>query len=322
HVDPNTRFKESMTLEDLMNQVFAFIAQGKVKFATDSVANLNVITGGAYGPKTSKRGAPLKRYVLHQIKPYPQEGAWAFASRVSQRFGLWPWAAQDGETIVVDKPDFTSAPLYQIRNSRDPSWATHNNVLEWDACASRKNQPTAIFASGYGGGGYNEKSNLKAGILNPVTSILLSLQSQIAALPGPSDPSSADVQGIQAAYPTVDFTQLATPPTGDGLAILPLFDPVPRPLYVEDRDAHDQAELSAFVLRELSLRMRESLHYAVKIPGHRLGGVPIAVNTQIDVQDDLAGIHQTLWIMEREMRKDRGGTSTHFSCIRPGTLVF
>lgn len=321
HVDPQTRFQESMSLADLMSAVFAFI--GATEFDTDSIANLNVITGGAYGQKTSKKGRPLKNYKLHQIKPYPQEGAFAFASRVSQRFGLWPWASQEKGTIVVDTPDFTSAPLYQILQSKDPNLSPHNNVLEFEATASRKNQPTAIFASGFGGGGSDAKATLKGGVFNPVTSILLSLQAQIEALPGPSDTSKATEQGIQASYPTVDFKSLATPPTGSGLAVLPLFDPVPRPLYLVDRDAHEQSQLDAFLLRELSLRMRESLHATYRIPGHRLGGVPVAVNTQVDVQDDLGRIHQTLWVLGREMRKDvHGGTSTHMELIRPGTLVF
>jgi hypothetical protein len=321
HVDPQIRFAPSMTLSDLVNAVFAFL--GNVQFATDSIANLNVITGGAYGKKTSKKGKSLKSHVLHQIKPYDQEGCYAFATRVSQRFGLWIWAAQDKQTIVCDTPDFSSAPLYQLLQSTDPSLSPHNNVLEHDTMASRKDQPTALFASGFGGGGEYAKATLKGGILNPVTSILLSLQSQIAALPGPSTQQSGQVQGIQAAYPTVDFEQLATPPSGSGIAVLPLFDPVPRPLYLKDRDAHNQDELNAFLLRELSLRTRSSLVAKYAIAGHRLGGVPIGVNTMVDVQDDKGRIHQPLWIIGREFHKDRNsGTRTHLELIRPGSLVF
>ena len=300
HVDPNLRFSESMSLQDLVTATFSFLAD--VTFQTDNIANRNVMTGRNTG-STSKKGKTLKSYVLHQLEPYPQESPFVFASRVSQRFAQWIWPSQDGQSIVVGQPDFEQEPLYQILNSLDPGMSPHNNVLEWDAEASRKDQPTTILATGFGGGGVNALSTPKGGIINPI--------------------SSSNSNAILAAYPTVKFTQPTLALVAGGLGILPLLDPVPRPMFLIDRDSHDQSEIDAFLLRELSLRTRHALTANYTIEGHRVGGVPITVDTIVDVQDDLSGVHQQMWIIGRRFRKDpRAGTSTHLETIRLGSLTF
>lgn len=300
HVDPQLRFSESMSLQDLVTAVFAFLAS--VTFQTDNVANRNVMTGRKTG-STSKKGKTLKSYILHQLEPYPQESPFVFASRVSQRFAQWIWAAQDGQSIVVGQPDFEQPPLYQILNSLDPSLSSHNNVLDWHVESSRKDQPSTLLATGFGGGGVHAMSTLKGGIINPLT--------------------STNTLAVQQAYPTVKFTQPTIALVGGGLGILPLLDPVPRPMFLVDRDSHDQSEIDAFLLRELSLRTRHALTANYTIEGHRLGGVPIVVDTIVDVQDDLSGVHQQMWVIGRRFRKDaHAGTTTHIETIRLGSLQF
>ena len=300
HVDPQMQFKPSQTLADMMTQAYEFLSS--VTFATDNIANRNVMTGRDTG-STSKKGKTLKSYVLHQLAPYPQESVFQFTSRVAQRFGLWIWPSQDHQTIVVGKPDFDQEPLYQILNSLDPSLSPHNNALDWDAEASRKDQPSVILATGFGGGGEHAMVTPKGGIINPVSAV-----SHVA---------------IAQAYPTVKFTQPTLQSGGGGLAQLPLIDPVPRPMYVVDRDSHNQGEIDSYLLRELSLRMRHALTANYTIEGHRIGGVPIAVDTIVDVQDDHSGLHQLMWVIGRHFRKDaHAGTSTQIQTIRPGSLQF
>lgn len=300
HVDPQMQFKPSQTLADMMTQAYAFLSD--VTFQTDNIANRNVMTGRDTG-STSKKGKTLKSYVLHQLAPYPQESVFQFTSRVAQRFGLWIWPSQDGQSIVVGQPDFGTEPLYQILNSLDPSLSPHNNVLEWDCESSRKDQPSCILATGFGGGGENAKVTLKGGIVNPI--------------------SSADTLNVQNNYPTVKFTTPPIPTDSSGIGVLPLIDPVPRPMYVVDRDSHNQSEVNSFLQRELSLRVRHALTANYTIEGHRIGGVPIAVDTIVDVQDDHSGLHQLMWIIGRHFRKDaHAGTSTQIQTIRVGSLQF
>jgi prophage tail gpP-like protein len=297
HVDPNVRFKPTMTLEDLATAVFAPF--GMKVLAADNIANRNAITGRVYGTPTSKKGKPLKSYILHEIKPYTAESAYNFVARVSQRFGLWVWPGDDGETVILGKPDFDQPARYQLRHKQTGDTSQNNVEDGWSLTISAKDQPSVILASGFGGGGDFAHSSLRSGVINPLI--------------------DADLSSIIDAYPSVKFVN---PP--DALsAVQPLTDPHPRPMFLYDSESHTQAELDAFVLRELSLRTRKSLEASYPILGHRINGQPVCVDTIIDVDDDRANFHGPLWVQGRHFSKRKGeGTKTVITMIRPGTLTF
>lgn len=302
HVDPSVRFTSSMSLLDLANAVLEPF--GMTAAATDNVANRNAMTGGIYGTKTSKTGKPLKSYILHQEKPYPQEGAWAFLCRVAQRFGLWPRAAADGQTVIFAVPDFSQSPTYRIQHKTDDT-SQANNVLESDVSRDREQQPSLIFASGYGGGGEFPKSTLRGVIINPLV-------------------YAANVDGYLARYPSLQPIDIVNgPAVSSALQDGVIVDPNARPLFMYDPEAHTQDQLNAFLRRELSLRMRKSLEANYTILGHRIGGLPLAVDTIADVDDDRSNVHIPLWILSRRFSKRAGtGTLTQLELIRPGTLAF
>jgi prophage tail gpP-like protein len=296
HVDPNIVFNPTQTLDQLLDAVFGPF--GVTVFSTDNTTNRNAITGAIYGSKTSKTGKPLKSYTLHRTKPYPNEGAFAFASRVCQRFGLWIWPSNTVGTVIVGKPDFDQSPLYQLQHS--VSDTTHNNIEEGDFRISRKDQPAVIFATGFGAGGEWAKSTLRTAIANPII--------------------NTDLSSYINANPTVTFQ----PVPDVAAAVVPYDDPSARPLYLYDPESHTQEQLNAFVLRELSLRLRASLSAKYVIMGHRLGGHPIAVDTVVMVEDDRSNWHGPLWIIGRTFTKrpGAGGTTTHIEAIRLGSLTF
>lgn len=303
HVDPNVRFRPSMTLLDLLTAVFEPF--GMTVAATDNVANRNAITGRIYGSRIGKKGKPLKSYVLHQIKPYPQEGAFAFASRVAQRFGLWIWPATDGHTVIVGKPDFDQESRYTLSHKTDAS-DVHNNVLESDVEFSDEEQPSLIVASGFGSGGEFAKSKLKSGIINPIIGTPIE-----------------QIDAFKKSYPSVHFVTPPVSAIASGILTIPIPNPNAVPLFLYDPESHTQEQLDAFVLRELSLRMRKSLTARYTIEGHKLNGQPIAVDTIVDVDDDRSRLHIPMWVLGRRFSKSRnGGTTTTIECIRPGTLLF
>lgn len=302
HVDPGIRFKASMTLFDLLTAVFAPF--GMDVLSTDNVANRNVITGRVYGTPVSKKGKPLKSYILHEIKPYPHEGAFAFAARVSQRFGLWLWPSADGHTIVVGKPDFDQEPRYRLQHKLDASGRS-NNVLESDVEKSDEEQPNILFASGFGGGGEFAKSRLRAAVLNPLVQPPFNSLAQIAQ-----------------AYPNVPFIPAPAPAIASGLATFPMVSANTVPLYLYDPESHTQDQLNAFLLRELSLRMRKSLVAKYTFEGHTLNDQPVCVDTIVDIDDDRSNLHIPMWVLGRRFSKTQQGTKTTIECIRPGTLVF
>lgn len=302
HVDPQLRFTPSMTLQDVASQLLA--PYGVTVLATSSLANRNAISGAIHGIKTSKKGKALKSFVLHQEKPYPQEGAWAFLVRICNRFGLWPRPAADGKTVILTSPDFDQDPIYQLHHKTDNT-RSMNNVKASRVRRSREEQPSVIFASGVGGGGEFAKATLRGAILNPAVS-----------------PPDGSLQTVLGAYPSVRATLPDLPAIQGALLDKPYLDPNARPLFLYDSESHTQEQLDAFLKRELSLRMRKALDAHYTIVGHRIGGQPVAVDTTIDVQDDRSDLHTTLWVIGRRFSKSpRSGTTTELELVRLGTIV-
>ena len=314
HVDPKTQFSTTQTLQQLITQAIntfgsfpgananAPPTEGggtvPIQLITSSAANNNVITGATRGTKTNKNGTILKSVLSHQVKPYQHEGVWAFLSRLSQRFGLWMRPTSDGTSIIVSTPDFTQDPSYTLQ--RTLSNTTNNNVLEGGIKQSRLNQPSMILASGFGGGGVFSNSQLRAAIVNPCiyTNVALTLVN----------------------YPNV--TVVPTPVLAPA-RFNQTIDINPRPLYLYDPESHTQAELESFLIREMSLRMRESLVGTYTIEGHTIGNAVVGIDTIIQVQDDLSAWSGPLWIQDKTFSKKHGsGTTTRITLIRPGTLAF
>ncbi len=315
HIDPKVRFSEQQTLLDLLKAVFTPF--GVTTFVTDNSANRNLITGRIYGTKTSKKGKDLKSVRLHDTKPYPAEGAFAFASRVAQRFGLWIWPGVDAQTIVVGQPDYLQNALYTLSHKTDAAGGS-NNVLTSDVRHSRQEQPTIILASGFGAGGEFAKAQWKSAIINP----LINAEGQL--------------RQIQSAYPEIKFFLTPQVPALNsqtsgfsdsgapiGTVAFPMNDPNARPLFLYDPESHSQEQLNAFLRREMSVRMRKALTCVYEIEGHKIGGVPIAIDTIVDVDDDVSGLHLPMWILSRSFSKASGsGTRTRLEAILPGTLQF
>jgi prophage tail gpP-like protein len=297
-VDPQLRFTASMSLQNLLDGVFDQFNVGT--FSIDNLANRNVITGRIYGAKSSKKGKVLKSYTLHETKPYPNEGAFAFAARVCQRFGLWIWPSAIPGTVVVGKPDFDQDVSYEIRHVvGDAVTAAKNNVISGRVKPSRRNQPAAIVGYGVGGGGEFARTSLRSLMINPLLAV--------------------DVSGVKAAYP--DLKAVPFPGT---VVATPFPDPNARVLYLYDPESHTQDQLDAFVLREMSLRLREIFSAEYVIEGHKLGGFPIAVDTIAAVEDDRSNVHQNLWVIGRRFSKHAGsgGTHTTVKLILPNSMVF
>lgn len=303
HVDPTTRIKPTDTFEQAVEKIFAPFGVGSI--AEDNIANRNAITGAIYGTPTTKKGKTSKKAIAHECKPYQAEGAYAFASRITQRAGLWIRPAADGSTVIVAAPDFDQPSRYAIRLKTDGSQS--NNVTDWEVTKSRQDQPSIIFASGFGGGGEFPKSTLRGAIINP-----------LIALANPDI-----VAQLLSAYPGLVGATPPAPAIVSAIASI-MLDPSARPLYLYDSESKTIDELRAYLRRELALRMRKSLVAQYTIEGHVLAGQPIAVDTMMDVDDDISGVHGPMWVMSRRLTKAAGeqGTKTQVHLIRPGCLLF
>jgi len=323
-IDPTTTFKTSTTLDQFLAAVFAPYSWGAItNFAEDNNANRGVITGQKRGTPTSKKGKPLKKFVLHQLRPYAREGAYEFACRVCQRQGLWIWPTADGQQLVVGTPDFEQAPITLLQRLNN---GKGTNVLEGSVKYDVSNQPNVIIADGSGGGGEFGHSKLQALLVNPAVLYLPGgnaspTATQVNAATGQTA-SAAAYSALFLKYKRAQFLQPKHSYPNQ------LFTPTLRVMYLHDDESKTPDELANFVYREMALKLRQSLTAHYTVYGHGQAALdgsftPWAVNTIVDVQDDVGGLNEPMWVLSRTFNKSRrGGTTTDLELIRPFSLEF
>ena len=318
-MDPTIKLTAGQTVVDLLQAVFNPF--GLLIYVADNDDNRGLMTGQTRGTPTSKKGKPLKSYVLHQLKPYPNEGAFDFASRVCQRHGLWIWPSSTGTALIVGRPSYDVGPDFYITHKRGDIGAT-NNVIHSTVRRSSEQQPSVIVATGFGAGGENAISNLRVIMVNELVAFDAT---------GALQPS---VAAILAKYPSayrfptrLNFTPPAPlKPSSDSAFFTTntlMIDPVSRPMFLHDDESKDLDKLKNFTQREMALRQRRALDANYTVEGHKNNGMPWSVDCVVDVQDDISGLYEKMWILGRTFVKDRnGGTMTELELIRQHTLDF
>lgn len=300
--DPTHTFKEGMTLLDVLIELLGpFGWSSEDQFIVDNEANREAKAGIRGTPMTKggkKKGPqPLKRFVLHQLKPYPKEGVFAFANRIAQRHGLMIWQTAASNQIVVGNPAFDVDPFYKLRRNAHGT----TNVLSGSVKYDIKNQPTCIVADAAGGSGEFGPGQLKSIMANT----LVYTKDPEFLEPWKRYPDAHRVLGYKFATPV----QV----------------PRARTIYLHDSESRTQAQLDNFVRREMAHLQRESLTVHYEVEGHgqitEAGFVPWTVDTTVDVEDEVAGLTERLYVLGRTFHKSRsGGTTTSLDLIRLHTI--
>lgn len=309
--DPRTKFSDGVTLAEFLKNLFApFGWNNDDAFVIDNAANRAVKAGGSRGTPTSKgkkAGRPLKDFVLHQLKPHDHEGLFRFARRVTERFGLWITVSADGEQLIIAKPDFEQEPRYQLRRRNDGTSGHEagTNILGGKVRYDSTDQPSVIIADGFSGGGEFGRGQNKAFCVNPYFGIDES---------GFVDP---DVQAVLDKYPEALPILMVTQPFTRRARRMP-----PRPMFLHDEESKTPEQLAFFVKRTMSELLRKSLtcHYTVEGHGQTDSiGTFTAwdVDTVVDVQDEIGGVNERMYVLGRTFEKSRsGGTFTHLELVR------
>lgn len=316
-VDPRVQFNQGMNLRQFLEAVFlpyGWNSNQIFDFSDQDALDRGVLTGKAHGVHTTKKGKPIKQYQLHELKPKAHETAFAFAQRVTQRFGLWLWPSVDGNFVICGQPDFDQKPEFFAIHKRGRPGAVNNIVKSSLQRDFGHSQPSVIICSGFSSGGELSVDQFTVGIANPMV--------------------QTDLTPIWKAYPKVkpiDLSYLGKDFSGNGKDTsiynatgLAVTDTNARPLFLTDPDSKDISQLEAFAKRELALRIHRSFLYKFEVEGH---SQPVAgewnVNCMVGVDDDVSDVHGSFWILDRTFIKDRhGGTRTTVECILPGSLQF
>ena len=108
---------------------------------------------------------------------------------------------------------------------------------------------------------------------------------------------------------------------------MPANVPINATVYMIDDEAKTLEALENFVRREMALLQHKSLQVNYTVEGHGqntpAGFVPWTVDTIVEVNDEVAGLHKKLYVLGRTFVKSRdGGTTTQLELIRRNSLAF
>lgn len=316
-IDPRLKVKPTQTLLDLLVEVFTPFGWSNpdLDFLTNDDINVNIITGQVRGQKSAKgtgKRKPKKtpdQISLDALKPHDSEGAFAFIARVAQRFGLWIWLSAQGDKLIIGHPYFDDPPRYRLVRRRD---GKGNNVLSGSVKWDTTDQPSFIVAEGFSGGGPWGHSKLRAVCVNP---FVLSEDDDLTTELAKYKPyeSVAIAESLERAGATLEFVTRTR-----ALSLKRV-----KPLYLHDEESKTPEQLACFVRREMSLRTRKSVTARYAVEGHGQDGVPWCINCMVDVEDEITGLVEPMWLKSRTFTKSRSeGTRTELELIRPYTLEF
>lgn len=309
--DPRGQVATGTTLAEFLIELLAPFGWTEDDFLISNDANRDAKTGGIRGVPMTKGGKKkgpkvLKDFALHQLKPHDHEGLFRFIQRVLERFGLWMWCSADGDTLIIDKPDFEQPPRYQLRRRRDQTSGRSNgtNILSGTVRYDGTDQPSIIVADGASGGGEFGHGQTKCYCVNPYFGL------DEEGFPFDS------ISKIISQYPEAEPVLFVTQPFKRRASKIP-----PRPMFLHDEESKTQEQLNFFVKRTMSELLRKSLvcHYTVEGHGQLVDGVftPWDIDTVVDVQDDVGGVHERMYVLGRSFEKSRhGGTTTNLELVR------
>jgi prophage tail gpP-like protein len=248
----------------------------------------------------------VRQYKAHETRPYPREGVFEFASRLSQRAGLWLWPSPDGKKFILARPDFKQEPKTTLQRT---FFGELTNVLSGSVKFDVSEQPTAIVADTYSKGGEFGPGRAKVILQNRFVHVL-------------NKPEDAPwVKYLKAGAKELPETPAGTDITG--IMIVPRH----RVVYMHDDESATSEQLEAFVRREMALFQRKSVVAKYTVEGHGQltpsGYHAWTVDTTVQVKDEAARFEEVMWVLSRTFKKSRdGGTTTDLDLIRLGTLLF
>ena len=241
-------------------------------------------------PQLDVRNATLKDY-----KTSPGESIFQYCNRIVARQGATIQPGPNRSTLILAAPNYDQEPLYFATRRRDKASAA-NTIKTGSASRDFSHFPTHALVKG---------KNSSKGSATPMS---MSIDFEIFA-------NSSVSELAEIFKDKCDGDRRKPGTTGDhGLLY--------RLMYKLDSEARNFAQLERTALREIASRMKATLQYSCTLPGHATeGDTPYAVDTIIQIEDELAGVHEPMWIESREFTYSKAaGRETKLVCWRPGSF--
>lgn len=297
NVDPVIKVKDG----DLVGSVFSDVARPygiRTIFSDDEILMRNVRTG--INVKLGKGGKSYANRVLKEYKPKVGEGAYEFLNRLIARFGATMQPGPDRESLCITQPKFDQDPSYTLVRTDDTTASGRNNVIRSTAKRDFSQFPTYCLTNGWQASGDGKAVSSKIEfdtflLAEALGNRELARVLQRSTLGGRRKPVDAQ----------------------------PNHALLYRLLYVKDEEARTQEQLEFSARRAIAERLRPTLEYRATIRGHvePESGAVWSIDTIVQVEDDICGVSEPLWISDRTLSYSAGaGATTEITAIRPGSF--
>jgi prophage tail gpP-like protein len=336
HVDPALAVSDKMTLEQVVKLAAKPLGIAKVSF--DARPWRNARAGGEIATSLGER---TFKGTLKDYKTNPGEGVYQFLARLCARFGCTLQPTMERDSVLLGSPDYVQEPAYDVVRTIANPQSAKNNVLAATARRNYSKFPTVVLVSGKSGSsGQTRKpvsaTSYKEGTIEALQNRLVEsfgVRTRVtpSILSGINQVNSQTKSDATSVPRNIEETILALLPEGVPVftqRIPPKVDYVPtnalyRLFYMRDQISKDLDQVMNTAARAAAERLKDCLQYEVTFRGHKdpTTGRTFAVDTIIQVEDDLCDVHEPLWVEHVSFTYDsQRGPTTKLTCWRPGSF--
>jgi prophage tail gpP-like protein len=293
HIDPSLVIRQGETLGGAIRLAASPVGIDTVLDNSDASLR-NARTGGRAGKRPPSFFQQLE---LEDLRPSPELGAFEFCSRIAARHGATIQPSTKRSTLMLSAPDYEQQPSYAIRRRIGAS--SGNNIISAEATRDYSSIPSYML--------FTSKSFTRGGSSLPA-SVTYDVMEVAESYAGELYQATAQVL----------VTGRRKPPGGQ-LGQSQLY----RLRYQQDNDSKNLAQLQRVALRQMSEFLKETLIYSVSLRGHvdPNSGLYWAVDTIVDVDDEVADVREQMWVASRTFRFDEsGGATTDLELWRKGAF--
>lgn len=296
NVDPLLRIKSG---DDVLSALVNICGPNGINTVFDDDGAMRNLRTGRKVRARHRKPSKRKRK-LNDFKPMPGEGQYEFLNKIVAREGATVQPGPNRNTLVIASPNYDQDPLYSIVRTRDQLLGVHNNIISGVADRDFSKFPTYVIVQGQYAPKPGQKGERATQVFD-LWAISAAFNTELGTILQDVTVSSRWLPGKPAATEVVNGALY-------------------RLLVFRDDDARNGEQIEKAAKRTIAERMKDTLQYRLTLKGHvdPGSGAVYALDTMIRVDDELADLHEVLWVADRTLRYSEGeGPMTDLVCWRP-----
>lgn len=251
-------------------------------------------TGGLGGTATAFTAKQLK-----DIKPGDGDSIFSWCNKVATRQGWTIQPANRREAVVLQRPTYGQPAIGRIVSRRRGPGAVANMLIDGAGVASRDytNIPSYFLLTGQQGSAKEKRTKIH--LFREMVKVANTIGGEFGKI----------VSEMQVGR------RIPREVVGKAIENNWLY----RLRVIKDKKAKTQEEVNAAAARIIATALKESLEYTCTVRGTAdpASGMTWATDCEVEVDDDIARVHERLWIASRTLVGSPQGTTTQLKCWRP-----